>query len=110
MDVLRARLGAGLRLAGVAALGVGCLGPGSGLRAQAPTTKTMLMEPPAPLLPATLGKMTRVAEGDSGDGLGSVDAADATVLKEDGLKRFARSDYAQGAQRGNVTVYQFVDA
>ena len=68
------------------------------------------MEPPAPLLPATLGKLKRVAEGDVGDGLGSVDAADKAVLAEDGLKRFARSDYAQGAERGSVTVYQFVDA
>jgi hypothetical protein len=75
----------------------------------AQSTKTMLMEPPTPLLPATLGKMARVAEGDSGDGLGSVDAVDAPVLKEDGLKRFARSDFAQGAEHGNVTVYQFVD-
>jgi hypothetical protein len=70
----------------------------------------MLMEPPAPLLPATLGKLQRAAEGDSGDGLGSVDAADKAALAEDGLRRFARSDYAQGAEHGNVTVYQFVDA
>jgi hypothetical protein len=86
---------------------------GVGLQAQAqgaaPVAKTMLIEPPAPLLPATLGKMKRVADGDSGDGLGSVDAADKAVLTEDGLKRFARSDYVQGAEHGNVTVYQFID-
>ena len=70
----------------------------------------MLTEPPAPLLPAMLGKMTRMAEGDVGDGLGQVDAADKAVLAEDGLRRFARSDYTQGTARGNVTVYQFVDA
>ncbi len=87
-----------------------CVGTGGLLRAQAPVSKTMLMEPPAPLLPATLGKLQRAAEGDSGDGLGSVDAADKAALAEDGLKRFARSDYAQGAEHGNVTVYQFVDA
>lgn len=70
----------------------------------------MLALPPAPLLPQTLGKLTRVAEGDSGDGLGSVDVADATVLQEDGLKRFARSEYkGDGAQHGTVTVYKFGD-
>lgn len=70
----------------------------------------MLTVPPAPLLPESLGKMTRTADADSGDGLGTVDAADATALKEDGLKRYARSDYAQGAERDNVAVYQFIDA
>jgi hypothetical protein len=73
----------------------------------------MLMEPPAPLLPASLGKLKRVAEGDVGDGLGSVDAADATVLTEDGLRRFARSDYSaapHGPSQGTVTVYKFIDA
>ena len=95
-----------------------CGSAGGGLYAQAPVAKTMLMEPPAPLLPATLGKLKRVAEGDSGDGLGQVDAADAPVLKEDGLRRFARSEYgpeavhgaAQGTRQGAVTVYKFVDA
>jgi hypothetical protein len=83
---------------------------------QAPdaTPKTMLALPPAPLLPATLGKLTRVAEGDAGDGIGNVDAADQGVLTEDGLKRFARSDYsaagATGAVAGSVTVYKFGDA
>jgi hypothetical protein len=71
----------------------------------------MLMEPPAPLLPQTLGKLTRVADGDSGDGLGQVDAVDAPVMTEAGLKRFARSGYTQGgADHGSVTVYQFRDA
>jgi hypothetical protein len=85
--------------------------------------KTMLALPPAPLLPATLGKLQRVAEGDSGDGLEQVDAADAPLLKEDGLKRFARSEYTQdgkaipearphvdSTQHGTVTVYKFMDA
>jgi hypothetical protein len=78
--------------------------------AQAPVAKTMLMEPPTPLLPATLGKLKRVAEGDSGDGLGQLDTADAPVLKEDGLRRFVRSEYVEGPQHGTVTVYKFVDA
>jgi hypothetical protein len=80
----------------------------------------MLTLPPAPLLPATLGKLQRVAEGDSGDGLDQVDPADAALLKEDGLKRFARSEYASGPKdatgqgkgsvAGTVTVYHFGDA
>jgi hypothetical protein len=74
------------------------------------SSKTMLIEPPAPLLPGTLGKLKRVSDGDVGDGLGSLDPVEAPVLGEDGLKRFARSDYAQGAERGNVAVYQFIDA
>jgi hypothetical protein len=75
----------------------------------------MLVEPPTPLLPATLGKLKRVAEGDVGDGLGLVDAADAAVLTEDGLRRFARSNYAATNEKnalpqGSVTVYKFFDA
>lgn len=103
-----------MRLSAMAA-GI-CVGAAvsGGLQAQAPSAppmaKTMLVEPPAPLLPATLGKLKRVADGDVGDGLGQVDAADATVLKEDGLKRFARSEYIDGGQHVDVTVYKFVDA
>jgi hypothetical protein len=97
-----------LGLVAAVLLGFGC----SGAWAQA--AKTTLVVPPAPLLPATLGTLKRVAEGDSGDGRGGVDAADgaalATTLAEDGLKRFARSDYAEGAGHGTVTVYQFGDA
>jgi len=81
----------------------------------APVAKTMLVEPPPPLLPQTLGKLARLAEGDAGDGLGHVDALDQAVLTEDGLKRFARSDYApagagNSAPRSNIAVYQFHDA
>lgn len=72
----------------------------------------MLVEPPAPLLPATLDKLSRVAEGEIGDGLGAVDPAQAPVLKEDGLRRFAQSDYApeKGARpHAGISVYQFLD-
>jgi hypothetical protein len=79
-----------------------------------PSTKTMLVEPPAPLLPATLGKLPRVADGDVGDGLGRLDAAglsvqDKAAVTEDGLKRFAQSDYEDGAEHGTVSVFRFVD-
>ena len=83
--------------------------------ANALAQQIVLTEPPTPLLPATLGKLTRVAQGDSGDGLGKLDSAgltpqDKAVLTEDGLKRFAKSDYSQGAEHGNITVFQFRDA
>jgi hypothetical protein len=97
----------------VAAIGMVCAAAGVLGYAQVPAAKpapTMLMEPPAPLLPAMLGKLKRVAPGDVGDGLGNLDAADANVLKEDGLKRFARSEYQNAGQHGTVTVYKFMDA
>src|ERR1039458_5105355 len=112
---LPARLRAAMRLAitSAAVFSVGlCAGSGVQLIAQAgagPAKPMMLTEPPAPLLPATLGKMKRAAEGDVGDGLDHVETADKAVLAEDGLRRFARSDYTQGAERGNVAVYQFVE-
>lgn len=99
----------GIRLSIAMAAVMVCVGFGGPVYAQSPAG-TMLIEPPAPLLPATLGKLKRAAEGDVGDGLGQVDAADQAVLTEDGLRRFARSDYAQGAEHANVTVYQFMDA
>jgi hypothetical protein len=81
--------------------------------------QTVLMEPPAPLLPAALGKLTRVAEGDSGDGMGQLDAAgltaqDKAVLTEDGLKRFAKSQYGNSNGKDfwpflEISVYQFRD-
>lgn len=102
-----------------AAVGV-CAALGAVLFAQAqtqgqgagPVATMMLVEPPTPLLPATLGKLKRVAEGDAGDGLGLVDAADAPVMTEDGLRRFARSEYAaaNALPQGTVAVYKFFDA
>ena len=99
---------------GVAAAAV--IGTTLSANAQSSATqqKTMLVEPPAPLLPATLDKLARVAEGDIGDGLGAVDPAQAPVLKEDGLRRFAQSDYApsqtkDSRPRASILVYQFVD-
>lgn len=80
--------------------------------------KTVLTEPPAPLLPATLGKLTRAAQGDAGDGLAQLDAAglsgqDKAVLAEDGLKRFAQSDYDEGGSKEPsvaFAVFSFHDA
>ena len=91
---------------------------GSCAQAQAqgsvPVAKTMLVEPPTPLLPMTLGKLKRVSEGDAGDGLGLVDANDKAAVNEDGLRRYARSEYTpvvKGAmESGTITVYEFGDA
>jgi len=96
------------------AIAVVCAGSAAGAQAPGTQQKTMLIEPPAPLLPATVGNLLRVAEGDVGDGLGGVDPAQGPVLKEDGLKRFAQSDYAPANTRGvgphaSVAVYQFID-
>ncbi len=109
-------------MAWVAVVAVGMcgavIGTGTEAQAQAQTpgpglgTKTMPVLPAMPLLPATLGKLKRVAEGDGSDGLGLVDASDAAAMSEDGLRRFARSEYAgvvPGAAQGWVTVYKFGD-
>jgi hypothetical protein len=92
------------------------------LWAQAPSEapKTMLVVPPAPLLPATLGGFHRSGEGDAGDGLGKLDEAglsqiDKNVLSEDGLKRFAQSEFGNSNGKdfwpfAKVTVYKFGDA
>ena len=109
---LREEMRRGVTIAAVCCVGL-CAGSRVELLAQAGAggaKPMMLMEPPAPLLPAELGKMKRVADGDVGDGLDRVDAADKAVLAEDGLRRFAQSDYTQGPERGDVTVYQFADA
>lgn len=72
--------------------------------------KTTLVEPPGPLLPAVLGGFAKVAPAPVGDGLGLIDPAKAAVMKEDGVRRFERSEYADGAARGTITAYQFMDA
>jgi hypothetical protein len=74
------------------------------------------------LLPGQLGGLKRVAEGDAGDGLDRLNADDAAALQEDGIRRFARSEYTQdgksipeprphldSTQHGIVTVYEFGD-
>src|SRR5438067_9764343 len=89
-------------------------GGAAGAQTSSNQQKTMVVEPPAPLHPATVNKLSRIAECDIGDGLGAVDPAQAPVLKEDGLRRFAQSDYAPSDNKdarphANVAVYQFID-
>ncbi len=71
---------------------------------------TMLVEPPGPLLPATLAGFTKFALAPVGDGLGLLDPAQAPILKEDGLRRYERSEYVAGSAHGTLTAYQFIDA
>ena len=103
------------KIAFAIALCTACTWSGAAALAQ----QIVLTEPPAPLLPAKLGKLTRAAQGDSGDGLGQLDAAgltaqDKAVLSEDGLKRFAKSQYGNSNGKDfwpfiEAAVYQFHD-
>jgi hypothetical protein len=78
--------------------------------------KTMLAEPPTPLLPES---MRGGPDHDAGDGVPPWSGADGPILTEDGIKRYERGA-PQGAEghgapngiapNGTVTVYQFVDA
>lgn len=79
---------------------VACVGPAL-LHGQ--TAKTMLVEPPSPLLPPTLGKLTRVADGDPSDGLGALNAPDfdpteRAVLIEDGSSGLHSRSIRRGAK------------
>ncbi|RXH54285.1 DUF6599 family protein [Granulicella sibirica] len=73
-------------------------------------TQSKLVEPPAPLLPSTLGDFTKTTPAEVGDGLGALPTLpDAAVLKEDGIKRYEHSDYSSGSGKGTITAYQFID-
>jgi hypothetical protein len=78
--------------------------------ASAQESRTTLVEPPGPLLPAALGDFTKSAPAPVGDGLGQLDPTQAPAFQEDGLKRFERSDYNSGPHHGTLTAYQFIDA
>lgn len=78
---------------------------------QGQAAKTMLIEPPAPLLPAQIGKWVKTAPSDAG--AAEAAGADAAVLAEDGLQRSARGVYrltGNSKQTITVTASQFVDA
>jgi hypothetical protein len=92
-------------------LGLVLVGSSAGsLRAQ--EAKTMLAMPPTPLLPESL---RTGPDHDAGNGAPSWSGADATILVEDGIRRYERGDaqspVAHGsAPAGTLTVYQFDDA
>jgi len=78
---------------------------------QGQAAKTMLIEPPAPLLPAQIGKWVKAAPSDAGGA--ETSGTDAAVLAEDGLQRSARGVYhltGNSKQTITVTASQFVDA
>lgn len=71
---------------------------------------TKLVEPPAPLLPARLGKWVKSPPADAN---GTQAPTDAPLLAEDGIQRNERAVYsspANPAEKIAVTAYQFVDA
>jgi len=73
--------------------------------------KTMLVEPPAPLLPQQIGDWVRQSENAGATQTASDPKLD-TVLNEDGLKRSEQAVYRVGSSGPAVTVTarQFVDA
>lgn len=82
----------------------------TGALAQAPPqNQTKIVEPPPPLLPQALGAFQKNVPAPTGDGLSLLDPAQAPVMKEDGIRRFEKSDYTSGSLHGTITVYQFFD-
>ena len=78
------------------------------LPAVAQSGKTVLLEPPAPLLPQSLGKLAIAGTPESGTGV-PPDAGDAAaVLKEDGLASWETAHY--GGAGSDVRAYRFGDA
>src|SRR5271168_1487251 len=74
---------------------------------------TMLVEPPAPLLPQQFDGWVKDAQPQQADGNAQTLGADGQVLNEDGLKRFERGVYHSTANPGStvtITAYQFGDA
>jgi len=71
--------------------------------------QTKIVEPPPPLLPQQVGSFQKTVPAPPGDGLSQLEAAQAPVMKEDGIRRFEKSDYTSGPLHGTLTVYQFFD-
>ncbi len=100
-----------LRFAGA----IACLLAAS-LALPAQESKTMLLEPPIPLLPHHFMNWDRQGDATTGTEPAAADAANAAILKEDGLTRFSVGAYAHSAdspvKSGDLaaTALQFVDA
>ncbi|SNT30272.1 hypothetical protein SAMN05421770_10756 [Granulicella rosea] len=79
-------------------------------------SKTMIVEPPAPLLTGHFMNWDRQGDAASGKEPAAADAANAAILKEDGLTRFATATYTHSADSPeksgtlDATAMQFVDA
>jgi hypothetical protein len=111
MGDFRARLSEGLRLSVVAVLGLVCAGGGNGPQAQTTVAKTTLIEPPTQLLPQRFGAWEKVKSSTDGS-LSANEGASGTVLKEDGLERFASSLYKRDGSGETISMqaFQFYDA
>ena len=83
---------------------------GSLLPVAAQQSKTVLVEPPAPLLPQSLGKFPISGTPQSGTGLPSDAGNAAAVLKEDGLASWETANYGAGGEDAQVRAYRFGDA
>jgi hypothetical protein len=89
---------------------------GSCVQAQAqgsvPVAKTMLVEPPTPLLPERFGAWQHVKSESDGSLAAAYDGFTETVLKEDGLTRFASSTYKRDGSGETILMkaFQFGDA
>jgi hypothetical protein len=89
---------------------------GSCAQAQAqgsgPITKTVLVEPPTPLLPQHFGAWQHVKSETDGSLAAAYDGFTEMVLKEDGLTRFASNTYKRDASGETILIkaFQFGDA
>jgi hypothetical protein len=64
----------------------------------------------SPLLPPSFGPWMASTPAQTGTDAAAVDAANASVLKEYGLKDFASDDYRHGAGKLTIKAMRFVDA
>jgi hypothetical protein len=96
----------------MAATGFVCVAAGVGATAQAPVTKTMLIEPPTQLLPQRFGAWGQVKSGTDGSPAAVSDSTMQSVLKEDGLMRSASSTYKRDGSGETIFMqaFQFYDA
>lgn len=76
------------------------------------STKTMLVEPPTPLLPGQFGAWQSDESSPACSDCPAVEGVTGAVLKEDGVSRISHATYHRGNKAGTMTVdaYQFGDA
>ncbi|GGG69286.1 DUF6599 family protein [Edaphobacter dinghuensis] len=76
------------------------------------STKTMLVEPPTPLLPAQFGAWQPDGSSPSCSDCPPVEGVTGAVLKEDGVSRISHAAYHRLNKPGTITLdaYQFGDA
>jgi hypothetical protein len=95
----------------LAATALACVAAGVDVCAQAPLTKTTLIEPPTQLLPPRFGAWQQVKSDTGASPAAAFDDATGTVLKEDGLLRFASSTYKRDDSGETILMkaFQFGD-